>query len=128
MIWITQKKNAREILKKNILDKSENIKFAFLVDVNFFGENWKLFLWFILANCEISRDVEIYKNKLIIDGRMFVKNNFMGKWPNPAISNKKTIELVNKKWKEYGFEKEEASLSEKLNSFFDTSKAFFETE
>ena len=128
LIWITKNVNAREILKKNILDKAENIKFAFLADVDFFEKDRKLFLWYVLANCEISRDVEIYKNKVIIDGRMFTKNNFMGKWPNPAISNEETISLVDKRWIEYGFGKEEKSFSKKLNKFFDTSKAYFETD
>jgi 4-hydroxy-3-polyprenylbenzoate decarboxylase len=128
LIWITKDNNAREFLKKSLLDKSENVKFAFLVDVDFFGKDWKLFLWFVLANCEISRDVEKYRNSIIIDGRMHAKTNFMNKWPNPAISDKETIQFVTKRWEEYGFMKEEASLSAKLNTFFDTSKAYFEID
>jgi len=125
LVWITKDKEAKQLLKKNYLDAKENIKFAILGDVPLFEKSWRLFLWYVLANCEISRDVEIYNGTLIIDGRMSNKNNYMNKWPNVVISNYETVEKVSSKWGKYGFAENKKSLSDVLTEYFSANSVYF---
>ncbi len=127
-VYYTKKQESIEKLVKDILVQTENIKFAILAEEDFFDGDYKMLLWYVLANCEISRDVKRIGNVLVIDGRSTGKSNYMGKWPRPALSNESTIKKVDKRWKEYGFKEFIESPSKKLISFFDTGSAYDEAD
>ncbi len=127
-ICYTKQQEDLEKLVKDILVQTENIKFAILVEGDFFDGDYQMLLWYVLANCEISRDVKRIGGVLVIDGRATGKSNYMGKWPKPALSNESTIKKVDEKWKEYGFDKFIASPSRKLISFFDADSAYKEVD
>ena len=107
-----------EKISKEFVIKSEKIKFAILVEKSFFNEDYKLLLWYVLSNCEISRDILKLSNMLIIDGRGIGKKNYYGKWPSPTLSNEETIKEVDIKWKDLELDNFLESPSKMLLNFF----------
>ncbi len=97
----SEKEQVVDCLNKYLVDIKENIKFAFCVDKKSMFENYKLLLWYILANIDVSRDIKKISNTLVIDGRIKNKTNFMNKWPMPDIMSEDIVKTVNKKWDKY---------------------------
>ena len=60
-------------------------------------------LWLGAANTEPNRDIILCGSTLIVDAR--AKRNCEGaphRWPNVVVADHATIELVDRRWKEYG--------------------------
>lgn len=62
-------------------------------------------LWYGLANTEACRDIRVRDGVMIIDARSKTppKEDYPVRWPNAVVSDRATIELVDRRWSEYGF-------------------------
>lgn len=62
-------------------------------------------LWYGLANTEACRDIRVRDGVMIIDARSKTppKEDYPVRWPNAVVSDRATIELVDRRWSEYEF-------------------------
>ncbi len=96
---------ARELAKAFVDENEfEGIKFLLVLSEAQSELSQEDILWLATANIEPGRDVEVYKNIMLVDARAKIstsKNN-PERWPNVVTSDKQTIELVDRRWVEYG--------------------------
>ncbi|NSW44430.1 MAG: menaquinone biosynthesis decarboxylase [Bacteroidales bacterium] len=70
---------------------------VFLVDKNLEGLDWSYIAWHFMANFDPSVDFNIIENKILIfNGSIKINNQRIT--PNTTISNKETIDIIDKKW------------------------------
>ena len=81
-------------------------------------------LWLGAANTEPNRDITLYGSTLIVDAR--AKHNTEGaphRWPNVVVADHATIELVDRRWAEYGIGDFIASSSLRYEALLLSNKA-----
>ncbi len=66
--------------------------------------NTEELLWLAAANTDPRRDVAVVQNILVIDARVKIggKDGYPARFPNVVTALSQTIELVDKRWNEYG--------------------------
>ncbi len=90
--------------------RDTGIKFIIAVDdsvltLPYEEASWlKDILWYCAGNYDPGRDTEIYGNMLLIDARAKIprRPGFPARTPNVVASSRETIELVDRKWQDYG--------------------------
>lgn len=82
-------------------------------------------LWIALANTDPRRDLRLANGILIADCRSKTggKPGFPTRFPNVVVSDEATIERVDRRWHEYGFEERLLSPSLRYNKLLRTDKA-----
>ncbi len=72
-------------------------------------------LWFCLANSDPGRDIAIAGNRMFIDARTksMYREGLPKRVPNVVTSSRETIDLVDRRWSEYGLGGFAASPSER---------------
>ena len=109
-----QKKDLQRILTQCTEAVGTTPRFVLLVNSNAPIEQPARLLWFVLANTSPARDLWIANDgddfSVVIDARAKIGEDYLRPWPNVVVSSQETIELVDKRWKEYalGCEKTES--------------------
>ena len=88
--------------------KATTANYVVLFDKRAIGLSHEELLWLGAANTEPSRDFELHGATLLIDARPKspkANNENPSRWPNIVTSDEATIELVDKRWNEYGIGK-----------------------
>lgn len=82
-------------------------------------------LWFGLGNIEIGRDVEIESGVMMVDARSKTppQSGYPLRWPNVVTSLEETIELVDRRWEEYGLGEFVESPSKRYRQLIFSDKA-----
>lgn len=100
-----RKMHSREIAMKlsgeMLLD---NIKFLIMTDDNVNIKDMGILTWVVMNHTDPATDVFLQGNTLVFDGTRKTKkfDGFTRQWPNAVMSNTETINLVDRKWEEYG--------------------------
>lgn len=100
-----------ELLKKHPM---RGIKFVLVFDENAPLDDSQTLLWLASSHCDAVRDVSVIGgDALLFDARVKAGgvNGFARRWPNPVTMDKTTIDLVDRRWTEYGIGKFVASPS-----------------
>ncbi|MBE9488300.1 MAG: menaquinone biosynthesis decarboxylase [Bacteroidetes bacterium] len=84
-------------------NKVKGVKFILMFDKNVPIADYSTLMWLLGNNCDAVRDTAVVYNTLVFDARAKFGgiNGFSREWPNVVTMNKETIELVDKRWKDY---------------------------
>jgi len=100
-----QKNDMQRILTECVTEVGAMPRFVLLVNSNAPIEHPSLLLWFVLANTAPARDIWIANDgddfSAIINARSKIGGAYLRPWPNIVASSQETIELVDKRWREY---------------------------
>jgi len=85
--------------------KFRDVPYLLYTDEYISLDNIYEFLWFVLNNIEVRRDIRIFRDEhemthVIIDGSSKTGENedFPREWPNAVTMSKEIIQLINEKW------------------------------
>lgn len=89
------------------INKISGVKFVVAMDNNVTLTDYSTLLWLIGGNVDAKRDTYLCNETLYIDARAKFGglNGFNRPWPNIITMSDEIIELVDKKWNDYGISK-----------------------
>ncbi len=100
-----QKNDAQKLLTQCAAEVGAIPRFILLVNSYAPMSHPSLLLWYVLANTAPARDIWIANDgddfSAIIDARAKIGGAYLRPWPNVVASSKETIELVDRRWREY---------------------------
>ena len=85
--------------------KSAECNYVVIFDKRAKGLTAEELLWLGAANTEPTRDISLHGSMLIVDARAKLpkaNSNNPTRWPNVVTADKATIDLVDKRWNDYG--------------------------
>jgi 4-hydroxy-3-polyprenylbenzoate decarboxylase len=95
--------------------KATNCNFVAIFDSRAEKMSANDLLWLGAANTEPTRDISLHGSTLIIDARAKrpgTNSDNPSRWPNVVTADKSTIDLVDRRWAEYGIGERSTSPSE----------------
>jgi 4-hydroxy-3-polyprenylbenzoate decarboxylase len=106
------------------LNVSTENEFCIIVDYPELLNNIPSLIWWIFANTDPKRDIHRSGSRIVWDARhISIDKQNQRPWPNPVVSSDPIIELVDKRWQEYGLGDFISSPSLKYKSFVKNSGA-----
>ena len=119
-------------IEKTIFEFEEltSIKILVFVEEQILNSELDIITWFVANNTEPTRDCKVMStnkiNALIVDGTIKTKaDGFTRDWPNIVVSNKETIEKINKVWTKLNISKFEESPSNKFYNLLNGKGAVY---
>lgn len=106
----------------------EGIRYCLVADSESADMSLDEILWFSLGNSDPRRDATVKHGALIIDGRTKPASveGAPGRFPNVVASSQQIIELVDRRWHEYGFSEFIESPSVRYRRLLKSGKAQIE--
>lgn len=93
------------VIDLTTIAKATNANYVVVFDKRAIELSHEELLWLGAANTEPSRDFELHEATLTIDARPKApkaSNENPSRWPNIVTSDEATINLVDRRWSEYG--------------------------